>query len=142
MLWPSSEIFAAQVGRIVPTATSILGGDKEWAAARLDPAAPSGAFRVAKHGPEGCSVHLPDGSRLRRTGRAVSAVNGLGAGDAFAAGWGLALLRGLDDPAGVANAAGAIVASRHSCSMAMPSIDELQAFMATGEVPEAERVSL
>ena len=54
-------------------------------------------------------------------------MNGLGAGDAFAAGFGYALLRGLDDPAAVANAAGAIVASRHSCSTSMPTEAELLA---------------
>ncbi len=89
MLWSSADDFAVQVARIVPAATSILGGDKEWTAACLDPAAPSSAIRVSKHGPAGCSVFLPDGSELRRVGRPVSAVNGLGAGDAFAAGWGL-----------------------------------------------------
>ena len=128
MLWPSPDAFAAAVARVLPAATVVLGGDAEWAAAGLDPAAPADALRVAKHGPDGCTVHRPDGSRADTPPIAIEPVNGLGAGDAFAAGFGYALLRGLDDPAGVANAAGAIVASRHSCSTAMPTEAELLAF--------------
>ncbi|GAC1654905.1 MAG: 5-dehydro-2-deoxygluconokinase [Gemmatimonadaceae bacterium] len=138
MLWPSAAEYAARVHQIVPLATSILGGDREWAAASLDPDATSSAIRVAKHGRAGCTVYLPDGSELRRPGCAVTTVNGLGAGDAFAAGWGFALLRELDDPGRIANAAGAIVASRHSCAMAMPRPEELRALMATGNVPGAQ----
>ena len=85
-------------------------------------------MRVAKHGPDGCTVHRPDGSRTDTPPIPIEPVNGLGAGDAFAAGFGYALLRGLPDPAAVANAAGAIVASRHSCSTAMPTEAELLAF--------------
>jgi 5-dehydro-2-deoxygluconokinase len=135
MLWPSADAFAEQVRRIAPAATTIIGGDAEWRAAGLDPAARSTATRVAKHGPEGCTVHRPDGTRDEVGGLPVTALNGLGAGDAFAAGWAYAVLRGLDDPARVANAAGALVATRHSCSTAMPTRAELEAFLATGAVP-------
>jgi 5-dehydro-2-deoxygluconokinase len=136
MLWPSAEAFAAQVRRVAPAATSILGGDGEWRAANLDPAAPCAATRVAKHGPEGCTVHLPDGSREEAVGLPVRALNGLGAGDAFAAGWGYGLLRGAPSPAHLANAAGALVATRHSCAAAMPTLAELKEFLRTGRVPE------
>jgi 5-dehydro-2-deoxygluconokinase len=56
-------------------------------------------------------------------------VNGLGAGDAFAAGLGYAIVRGLGFAEGVrlGNSAGAIVASRVACSEAMPYLEELQA---------------
>ncbi|HMJ37690.1 MAG TPA: PfkB family carbohydrate kinase [Baekduia sp.] len=135
MLWASAEDFAARVQRVLPAATVVLGGDKEWAAAGLDPAAPSSAVRVAKHGPDGCSVHRPDGSHEDVAPIPVAAINGLGAGDAFAAGWGYSLLRGLDQPAHAANAAGAIVATRHSCSAAMPSREELESFLRSGVLP-------
>jgi 5-dehydro-2-deoxygluconokinase len=135
MLWASDEDFAARVRRVLPAATTVVGGDKEWAAAGLDPAAPSTAVRVAKHGPDGCSVHHPDGSREDVAPIRVDAVNGLGAGDAFAAGWGHALLRDLDRPADVANAAGAIVATRHACSAAMPTLEELERFQRSGVLP-------
>jgi 5-dehydro-2-deoxygluconokinase len=135
MLWASAEDFAARVRQVLPAATTVVGGDKEWAAARLDPAAPSAAVRVAKHGPDGCSVHRPDGSRQDVAPIRVDAVNGLGAGDAFAAGWGHALLRDLDQPADVANAAGAIVAARHACSASMPTLEELEGFRRSGVLP-------
>ena len=63
-------------------------------------------------------------------------VNGLGAGDAFAAGFGAGLLAGLDPAAAVAraNAAGAIVASRLSCSTAMPRPWEIDALLAGGRL--------
>jgi 5-dehydro-2-deoxygluconokinase len=124
-LWPSADAYAQEIRRVAPAATSILGGDSEWAASGLDPAAASHAIRVVKHGPEGCTVHWPDGSSHDEPGLPVVAVNGLGAGDAFAAGWGYGLLRGLPAPGRVANAAGAIVATRHSCSTAMPTAREL-----------------
>lgn len=127
-LWPSVDAYAEQVLRVLPAASVVLGGDAEWAAADLDPGTPSRAVRVAKHGADGCTVHLPDGSRREEPGLPVPVVNGLGAGDAFAAGFGYALLRGIDAPGHVANTAGAIVATRHSCSTAMPRLDELEAF--------------
>jgi 5-dehydro-2-deoxygluconokinase len=135
-LWPSPAEFAEQVRRVLPATTSIVGGDAEWRAAGLAPEDRSTATRVAKHGPDGCTVHLPDGTQQHQRGLPVEAVNGLGAGDAFAAGWGFSLLRGREAPGVVANAAGAIVATRHSCSHAMPTLDELEGFLATGEVPE------
>jgi sugar/nucleoside kinase (ribokinase family) len=78
---------------------------------------------------------IPDGSSREEPGLPVAVVNGLGAGDAFAAGSGHALLRGHEAPAAVANAAGAIVAARHSCAAAMPTLVELEAFLESGEVP-------
>lgn len=134
-LWPSPGRYAAEISRILPAATTVLGGDGEWAAAGLDPAAASPAVRVAKHGPEGCTVHRPDGTRQEEPGIAVPVLNGLGAGDAFAAGWGHALLRGDPAPGRVANAAGAIVASRHACSTAMPTADELASLLDGGPGP-------
>jgi 5-dehydro-2-deoxygluconokinase len=134
-LWPSADAFAQQIRRVLGGTTSIVGGDAEWRAAGLAPEDPSPATRVAKHGPEGCTVYRPDGTQQHQQGLPVEAVNGLGAGDAFAAGWGFSLLRGREEPGVVANAAGAIVATRHSCSRAMPTLDELEGFLRTGEVP-------
>jgi len=58
----------------------------------------------------------------------VPVVNGLGAGDAFAAAIAAGLLLGL--PPGrllqVGNAAGAVVATRLSCSSAMPDWSEVE----------------
>jgi len=136
-LWPSAKAYAEQVRRVLPLATTVLGGDAEWAAAGLEPQLDANAIRVAKHGPRGCTVHLPGGARQVEPGLPVPVVNGLGAGDAFAAGFGYALLRGERRPGAVANAAGAIVATRHSCSRAMPTFEELESFRRSGDVPQA-----
>jgi 5-dehydro-2-deoxygluconokinase len=137
-LWPSADRYAEELRGVLPAATSILGGDAEWAAAGLDPTAERRAIRVVKHGPDGCTVHWPDGSSRDEPGLPVVPVNGLGAGDAFAAGWGFALLRGVEAPGRVANAAGAIVATRHSCSTAMPTAEELEQFLGAPEAAAAQ----
>lgn len=126
-LWPSSDEYAAAIAAALPHASVILGGDGEYAAAGIDPARPSSSTRVVKHGADGCTV-MENASERRFPGLAVDVVNGLGAGDAFAAAWGYGLLHGLD-PAPLANAAGAIVATRHSCSAAMPTEAELATFV-------------
>jgi 5-dehydro-2-deoxygluconokinase len=56
-------------------------------------------------------------------------VNGLGAGDAFAAALGYTIVRGLGLREGVrlGNLAGAHVAQRIPCSEAMPTLEELTA---------------
>ena len=55
-------------------------------------------------------------------------MNGLGAGDAFAAALGAGLLRGLPlvDAVRRGTVAGALVAAQLSCSEAMPYLDELE----------------
>jgi 5-dehydro-2-deoxygluconokinase len=131
-LWGSAAEYASELRRVLPAATTILGGHAEWAAAGLDPGGNRSATCVVKHGAEGVTVHGRDGGTRSEPGRAVSVVNGLGAGDAFAAGWGYGLLRGRD-PASVANAAGAIVAGRHSCSTAMPRLEELESCLSGEE---------
>ncbi|HEY7198309.1 MAG TPA: PfkB family carbohydrate kinase [Gaiellaceae bacterium] len=126
-LWRSRDEYAAAIADALPHASVVLGGDGEYAAAGVDPAEPRPAARVVKHGPDGCTVFDTEGEH-RVAGLQVEVVNGLGAGDAFAAAWGYGLIRGLE-PAPLANAAGAIVATRHSCSTAMPTEDELTRFL-------------
>jgi 5-dehydro-2-deoxygluconokinase len=139
-LWPDAQEFPVHAARLAPLATTILGGDAEWAASGLDPAAPSDTVCVVKHGPDGATVHSPNGPVRHQPACPVEVVNGLGAGDAFAAGWGYALLRG-GDPPSVAAANGAITASRHSCSTAMATEAELRHFLATGRLDAAHEVA-
>src|SRR3546814_14399227 len=67
----------------------------------------------------------------------VDVFNVLGAGDAFMAGFLRGWLRDepLDTCCRYANACGAIVVSRHGCSPAMPTWEELQVFLASDERP-------
>lgn len=104
----------------------IAGGaeDPETAAARLGPLGP--ARIVAKQGARG-AVYLGPEGRFSVPAVAVPVVNTLGAGDGFAAGWVAALIDGAAIPEALrfAAAVAALVVSRHSCSEAMPTRDEV-----------------
>jgi 5-dehydro-2-deoxygluconokinase len=94
---------------------------------------------VCKHGGQGSTVHrrAADGvlSGTYAAGFSVPVRNTLGAGDAYAAGFIFSLLQGWDDlrAACFANACGAIVVSRHGCSVAMPTRDEVERLLVGGE---------
>ena len=83
---------------------------------------------IVKRGGNGATL-FHEGERLDVPGVPVEVVNGLGAGDSFAAALGYAIVRSLGIAEGVrlGNLAGSIVAGRVSCSEAMPTLDELQA---------------
>ncbi|WP_300681377.1 5-dehydro-2-deoxygluconokinase [Nocardioides sp.] len=70
----------------------------------------------------------------------VEVVNGLGAGDAFGGALCHGLLAGwpLEQTLRFANTAGAIVASRLSCSEAMPTSAEVEALLATTPTPHPD----
>jgi 5-dehydro-2-deoxygluconokinase len=132
MLWDDPADYAAAVRVCARMADVVLGSDEEITAAaganepgrilRLGP-----RTLVQKHGPDGATVHAGDGTSERIAAHPVAVVNGLGAGDAFAAALGWRLLRG--DPAAraaeFANRAGAHVAARLGCSIAMPNEGDL-----------------
>jgi 5-dehydro-2-deoxygluconokinase len=132
MLWEEPADYAAAVRLCVRMVAIVLGSDEEITAAvgANDPAAILAlgpATMVQKHGPDGATVHAAGGGE-RIGGHRVEVVNGLGAGDAFAAAFGWRTLRG-DPPARAAawaNRAGAHVAARLGCSIAMPTEGDLQ----------------
>ena len=106
----------------------------------------SDARLVVKRGPLGCSViegeipaSLDDAPTYR--GEQVEVLNVLGAGDAFLAGLMTGLLRGQgwEHAARMANACGAIVVSRHACSAAMPSQDELDHWFSGKRLAQLDR---
>ena len=82
---------------------------------------------VLKRGEHGATVY-EDGKRTDVPGYPVEVVNGLGAGDAFAAALGHGLLRGLPlaDAVRRGTIAGALVAAQLACSEAMPRLEELE----------------
>jgi len=102
--------------------------DERAAATAILSLGPSIVF--AKRGQDGCAVHEAAGTTEVR-GFPVQVSNGLGAGDAFAAalGYGLLLQLPLERTVALANAAGAMVATKIPCSAAMPSLSELEAFL-------------
>jgi 5-dehydro-2-deoxygluconokinase len=132
MLWDDPADYAAAVRVCARMVDVVLGSDEEITAAAgaNEPArilALGPGVLVQKHGPDGATVHARDGTRERIAAHPVEVVNGLGAGDAFAAALGWRLLRGdtAARAAGLANRAGAHVAARLGCSVAMPNEGDL-----------------
>jgi 5-dehydro-2-deoxygluconokinase len=129
-LWENGDSFAVSAREAAAAADLVVGNEEEVDAAggvdallELRPDA-----LVVKRGAEGATLY-ENGDRIDVPGGPVDVVNGLGAGDAFAAALGYAIVRGLGLAEGVrlGNIAGGIVASRVACSEAMPSLDELEA---------------
>ncbi|WP_405826071.1 5-dehydro-2-deoxygluconokinase [Streptomyces sp. NBC_01390] len=107
----------------------VATGEREpYAAARALLAA-GVELAVVKQGPKGVLAMDRDGRAAEIPPVPVDVVNGLGAGDAFGGALCHGLLSGWDTRRTVAfaNAAGAIVASRLSCSDAMPTEAEVEA---------------
>jgi 5-dehydro-2-deoxygluconokinase len=82
---------------------------------------------IVKRGSEGVLARTPAGVIELEPVR-LKVLNGLGAGDAFGGALAWALLEGWDPEQAVrlANAAGALVASRLACADDMPTLDELR----------------
>jgi 5-dehydro-2-deoxygluconokinase len=122
-LWDRPEEFPALAARAAAAADIVVGNEEELAAAQLGEV----PVLVLKRGEHGATVY-EHGEETDVPGSPVDVVNGLGAGDAFAAAMGQSLLRGLSLVEGVrrGTVAGAIVASRLACSEAMPRLEELE----------------
>lgn len=145
VLWEGVSEYPELARRAASFAMAVVGGASEFAAAALDPRdllKHGPKIVVVKRGADGATLVDARGSREIR-GVAVPVVNGLGAGDAFGAAFGAALLAGLDADEAVrrANAAGAIVASRLSCSTAMPRASEVDALLGGGSVVDGAVVA-
>ncbi|MGH8177767.1 MAG: bifunctional 5-dehydro-2-deoxygluconokinase/5-dehydro-2-deoxyphosphogluconate aldolase [Steroidobacter sp.] len=114
----------------------IAGGADDLLIALREIRARTQAIIVLKRGPLGCSIvegpvppQLDDA--LTIPGFPVEVLNVLGAGDAFLSGFLYGWLNGkaLADCARFGNACGALVVSRHGCTPAMPSREELEEFL-------------
>ena len=139
-LWPAGEEPRRWAGEAVRRATVVVGNldEVEMATGLRDHRAAAAALLelgprlvVVKRGPDGAYARTAR-DEVSVPAIRITVLNGLGAGDAFGgalchgllAGWGLA--RAL----AVANAAGAIVASRLACADAMPTLAEIEAVLA------------
>ena len=149
MFWPSPQDARREYERMLNTVTVAVGNRAEVEVA-VGTAQPEEAARrildhgvelvLVKKGAEGVLVATAEGMTTVPP-RFVTVVNGLGAGDAFGGALIHGLLSGWDPVrcAEYANAAGAIVASRLACADAMPTIDELDAMVASLDVGEEVR---
>lgn len=123
-LWERPEEFPELANRAAAAADLVVGNEEEVEAARLDEV----PVLVLKRGEHGATVY-ERGEETDVPAWPVEVVNGLGAGDAFAAAMGHGLLRGLSLVEAVrrGTVAGAIVVSQLACSEAMPRLEELEA---------------
>ena len=115
----------------------IAGGSTDTLTALRQIRAISNAVIVLKRGPLGASVYdadIPDDldDGITVTGVSVDVLNVLGAGDAFISGFLRGWLRdeGYQQALTYANACGALVVSRHGCTPAMPTLPELDYYLA------------
>ncbi len=124
----------------------IAGGCTDTLAAIKTVREKTGAIIVCKRGPMGCVIfpgEIPGDieAGIKGPGFPVEVYNVLGAGDAFMSGF----LRGwiynepLASCARYANACGAFAVSRHGCTPAIPSWEELSFFLAHGSTHKALR---
>jgi 5-dehydro-2-deoxygluconokinase len=122
-LWDDPAEYPALAAAAVASADLVIGNEEEVVAARVDP-----PTLVLKRGERGATVFEAAG-QTDVPGFPVDVVNGLGAGDAFAAALGQSLLEGLPLVQAVhrGTVAGALVAAQLACSEAMPRLDELRA---------------
>jgi 5-dehydro-2-deoxygluconokinase len=122
-LWSEPAEYSELTAEAVAATDLVIGNEEEVAAARLGDV----PRLVLKRGERGATVY-EDGETTDVSGRTVEVVNGLGAGDAFAAAVGYGLLQGMPlvEAVRLGNVAGGIVASQLACSAAMPRREELE----------------
>jgi len=127
MLWERTEEYVAHAQDAAGIADIVVGNtDEVTAAGGIEKLLELAPVLILKRGGNGAVLYA-DGEVIEVPGIPVEVVNGLGAGDAFAAALGYALVRDLGVREGVrlGNIAGAYVAQRIPCSEAMPTIEEL-----------------
>jgi 5-dehydro-2-deoxygluconokinase len=122
-LWDDPRAYPPLAAQAVAAADVVIGNEEELEAAQVDP-----PTLVLKRGERGATVY-ERGEETDVPGFPVEVLNGLGAGDGFAAAVGQSLLVGLPLVEAVhrGTVAGALVASRLACSAAMPRLEELEA---------------
>jgi 5-dehydro-2-deoxygluconokinase len=124
-LWQDAGEFPGLAAEACAAADLVVGNEEELEAASLSERPER---LVLKRGERGATVY-DGGQETDVPGFPVEVVNGLGAGDAFAAALGHGLLRGLSlaDAVRRGTVAGALVAAQLACSEAMPRLEELEA---------------
>lgn len=123
-LWDDPDAYPGLAADAVDSADIVIGNEEEVAAAQLGDV----PRLVVKRGDRGATIY-EEGEETEVPGHPVEVVNGLGAGDAFAAALGHGLLRGLAlvEAARRGTVAGALVAAQLACSEAMPRLEDLEA---------------
>lgn len=121
----------ARLSAILPDCAMIVGNLEEIELALPDGSAPrADAILIRKLGPDGAAWER-NGERIAVGGLPIDVVNPVGAGDAFLGNLLAAWIMGKSEDVALAraNAAGALVATRHGCSSEMPYPAELDQFL-------------
>jgi 5-dehydro-2-deoxygluconokinase len=123
-LWDDPPAYRALAAEAAAAADIVIGNEEEVAEAQLE----NVPTLVLKRGERGATV-FDHSDKTDVPGFPVAVVNGLGAGDAFAAALGQSLLQGrpLVEAVRRGTVAGALVASQLACSEAMPRLEDLDA---------------
>jgi 5-dehydro-2-deoxygluconokinase len=123
-LWDRPEEYPQLAAEAAAAADIVIGNEDEVAAAQLDDV----QMLVLKRGERGATV-FEGADETEVPGFPVQVVNGLGAGDAFAAAVGHGLLHDIPLVEAVrrGTVAGALVAAQLACSEAMPRLEDLEA---------------
>lgn len=135
---PSSRLDYYSQG--IELATILVGNESEYAAATGKASAEEAISLLSGHGKvliltrgeNGTRAHMPDGKIIDAAPFKVQVLKTLGAGDGNLAGILYGLLNGWDmhRTLRLGSAIGAIVVTKHSCSDAMPTLDETMGFIA------------
>jgi 5-dehydro-2-deoxygluconokinase len=139
--WRTRAEYSSLVGTLLSRATLTVGTEEEVMAAAdsddLDAAiarvlAAAKGPLVVKRGGKGASIYGRGTDRRDVPPFRITVLNVLGAGDAFASGLIAGLRRGwpLDRAVRFGNATGAIVVTRHGCANFMPTVSEVESFVA------------
>jgi 5-dehydro-2-deoxygluconokinase len=145
VFWPDDREAGRWARAAVRSATVAVGNESEveMAVGTRDPHEASAALlelgvelAIVKRGPDGVLGRTRD-ALIELEPVRLEVLNGLGAGDAFGGALAWALVEGWDAERALrlANAAGALVASRLACADDMPTLDELKELV--GEEIEA-----
>ncbi len=144
--WPSAEVAADVLSRAGDASDMIVGNDEEFGfmaggmergfAKAKELAEKPGRIVIFKKGEEG-AVTLFNGQEIETGIYPVKAVKPNGAGDSFMAGLlaSIAAGYGLEDAVMRGSACASIVVSQPGCAPAMPTTQELDAFLASHPGP-------
>ena len=142
-LWPDAATYGAAVRALLRSADLAIGTDEEVRAvgggdrsleASIARVLDTGVHAlVHKRGGAGATLHRRGDAAVDARPFTVEVLNVLGAGDAFASGLLHAWLAGwpLERAMRFGNATGAIVVTRHGCANDMPTLAEVEAFVAS-----------
>jgi 5-dehydro-2-deoxygluconokinase len=140
--WASADHFGATVRTLLRQATLAVGTEEEVAAAAGAADVEASTTRllslglealVLKRGGRGAVIYRPGQPPHEIAAFPITVLNVLGAGDAFASGLLYGWLQGwpLERAVRMGCATGAIVVTRHGCANFMPTLPEVEEFVAS-----------